>query len=75
MKSATRKSVHSTRAKDFNKLTKKEHIGRELELWGIITGLQIKLRAARKKIRVLSQGLKDTLRVGPKLVMRKKGAH
>lgn len=52
-------SLHpSTRHKNYDKLTPKQHIGRELELWGHITLLEVRLREARKTIRALRAKLK-----------------
>jgi len=48
-------SVHSIQGKNFDKLTKKQHIGRELELWGVITGLQLKLKAARTQYQLFRE--------------------
>jgi hypothetical protein len=55
MKTTKPVSVHSTYGKNYDKLTKKQHIERELELWGTITLLQLKLKEARKKIRLLKR--------------------
>lgn len=45
--------------KPYSKLTPKEHIGRELELWGIITGLELRLKDAKKKIRELKKAQRN----------------
>ena len=50
MKRAPRRSVRTTLTKSFDKLTKKQHLERELKLWGTITLLEMKLKAAQKKI-------------------------
>lgn len=53
------KTLHpSTRHKNYDKLTKKQHIGRELELWGRITSLELKLKTAKRTIRTLRSKLK-----------------
>lgn len=60
MKPASQRIVHSTHGKSYGKLTKKEHIGRELELWGEITYLELKLKAAQKNVRSLRLKLKES---------------
>lgn len=64
MQPVSKMTLHvSTRHKNYSKLTKKQHIGRELELWGVITLLDVTLKGARKKIRTLRREVDDLMLV------------
>lgn len=76
MQPVSKMTLHvSTRHKNYSKLTKKQHLGRELELWGVITLLDVTLRDARKKIRELRRELAGQPRISTKVSSRAREGH